>query len=130
MIGGGATVCGGDAVLGNVGEGSGKAVNVDDGAAEAVYVCTLGDVGAEDGEDSLSWFQRNNIDPIMTNTTVMPRTHSKGARGLPPSVGFAPAAGEAAIGSDAVRHPRPSQYSVPGLPLGSGYQPGESGLGD
>ena len=100
------------------------------GGAETVTVCgaveNVGAGGDVDGAGGCppSRPNANTATTAMNRTTAArPSSQSNGERPLIPGVGSAPA-----VGSGAVRHPWPSQYSVPGLPLGSGYQPGESGL--
>ena len=101
----------GDRVVGNVG---------------SVGNC---EVGVAISVGPVSWLRANINAPIINSaatamlatTSISPVTTTAGVH-LRRNVGGWPARG-----SGAVCQPRPSQYSVPSLPLGSGYQPGASG---
>ena len=109
MVGGGAdtvTVCGG---------GGAGTVTVCGGAAENVGAGVAADVDGADGGPSSRPHANTTTTAMNSTTAAIPSSQSNGERPLILGFGSAPA-----VGSGAVRHPWPSQYSVPGVPLGSG----------
>lgn len=115
-----------------------EGIPADVGQADVTAVSGVrADVVEVDEGDRLSELHAYMIDPSATNTTAMPRPHHNMAGRVTPGAGGAATTGSGGgsggglgLGGGAVCHSRPSQYSIPGLPPGSGYQPGGSGRAD